>query len=440
MAIRLFELHRILKPTGSLYLHCDHTASSYLRQLLDGVFGADKMRNEIVWSYAGENISRKKFARSHDTILRYVRSDAARFNPLPRTEKDDELARLYPLDDDRGRYKLTSCQNNAVRPNMIYSWRGITKQWRFSRETMEQYEADGLLVYNRQGIPRRKTYADAALAGGIMLDTWTDIKGKPNSHEITGYPTQKPIALAERIIKASTNPGDIVLDCFAGCAYAALAAEKLGRNWTACDINPRAWTVFKRQFNKGGDLPKLTCNDQTTGQQVMGNVPEVTIYGPAQLPTRTEHSGVEVKPLRPDNRRPPGSKRRDGAATTLLGKDEMLSRLLVISHGRAWCCGYRSAGTNGAIILGNYELDHIMPKSKGGDDEIYNRAPLCPKHNGRKGNRDITLDELRVEVAFAGELAEGMTPQSLIRLDDALRQAQQIFAEEYQRKHGKPFI
>ena len=88
--------------------------------------------------------------------------------------------------------------------------------------------------------------------------------------ERTGYPTQKPIALAERIIQASTNPGDVVLDCFAGCAYTAVAAENLGRKWTACDINLRAWTVFKRQFNKGGNLPLLTCNDQTTGQQSNG--------------------------------------------------------------------------------------------------------------------------------------------------------------------------
>ena len=435
MAIRLFEIHRILKPTGSLYLHCDNTANAYLRQLLDGVFGRDNFRNEIVWSYAGENISRKKFARSHDTILRYSRSDDARFNPLPRTDDDEELAKLYPLQDDRGRYKLTSCQNNAVRPNMIYDWHGVTKQWRFSKETMEQYEVDGLLVYNQQGIPRRKTYADAALAGGIMLDTWTDIKGKPNSHEITGYPTQKPIALAERIIKASTNPGDVVLDCFAGCAYVALAAENLDRRWTACDINPRAWTVFKRQFNKGKGLPVLACNDRTTGQQVMGSAPEVTIHGPAQLPRRTTSREVEVKSLRTDNRRPAGSKYRGGGKeTTLLNEREMKAALLRYSIDRAWCCGYRSRGTEGLPILTNYELDHITPKSKGGEDEIFNRAPLCPRHNRIKSDKDITLQELREQLIFDGELAEGMRPEMLVKLPDAYNEARRIHMAEYQRQ------
>ena len=399
MAIRLFEIHRILKPTGSLYLHCDHTASGYLRQLLDGVFGKDNIRNEIAWCYPpGGKGPKYGFHRKHDSIFYYGKSSNAGVFERPYREMTDYAKSKFTGVDENGR-------------------------------KFKKY-------------PGGITYLDEAL-GSPVPDWWTDIHslGQTISKERTGYPTQKPIALAERIIQASTNPGDVVLDCFAGCAYTAVAAEKLDRRWTACDINLRACTVFKRQFNKGGDLPLLTCNDRTTGQQVMGSEPEVTIHGPAQLPKRTEYSGVEVKSLRTDNRRPAGSKYRGGGKeTTLLNKDEMLRRLLGISYGRAWCCGLRSAGTAGAIIPGNYELDHVTPKSMGGDDEIYNRAPLCSRHNGRKGNRDITLDELRVEVAFAGELAEGMTPQSLIRLDEARRQAQHIFAEEYQRKHGKPWL
>ena len=447
MAIRLIEIHRILKPTGSLYMHCDHTASGYLRQLLDGVFGKDNFRNEIIWKRRQEkhNLARRQVGNIHDTIYWYARSPKAIYNIQFLPYSEEYIAKGYKLKDERGLYQTFPCTNEAG-GNKPYEFRGITRAWRFEPKRMEAMYQAGLLVQATPDSPfRYKKYLEDA--DGVKLqDLWDDV-GAARGNERTGYPTQKPIALAERIIKASTNPGAVVLDCFAGCAYTALAAEKIRQSdpeqeriWAACDINLRAWTVFKRQFNKGGDLPLLNCNDETTGQQVLGCEPTVTIHGPGQLPQRTEHSGVEVKPLRTDNRRAAGSKYRGGAATTLLGKDEMLRRLLGISYGRAWCCGYRSAGTDGEIIPGNYELDHITPKSKGGEDEIYNRAPLCPRHNGRKSNRDITLDELRFEVAFAGELAEGMTPQSLIRLDAARRQAMHIFSEEYQRQHGKSFI
>ena len=400
MAIRLFEIHRVLKPTGSLYLHCDHTASSYLRQLLDGVFGADNFRNEIIWHYSAGHSPRADFKRKHDTILRYVKSNKWLFNQpyMPYAEKDkyrftytDEDGRLYRINHVRGK--------------------------------------DG---------EYKRFYWDT----GTPVDTlWTYLReGKFNSlgstaPERTGYPTQKPVALAERIIQASCPPDGVVLDCFAGCAYTALAAEKLGRRWTACDINPRAWTVFKRQFNKGGDLPLLTCNDRTTGQQVMGSEPEVTIHGPAQLPRRTTSREVEVKSLRTDNRRPAGSKYRGGGKeTTLLNEREMKAALLRYSIDRAWCCGYRSRGTEGLPILTNYELDHITPKSKGGEDEIFNRAPLCPRHNRIKSDKDITLQELREQLIFDGELAEGMRPEMLVKLPDAYNEARRIHMAEYQRQ------
>ena len=466
MAIRLFEIHRILKPTGSLYLHCDNTADAYLRQLLDGVFGGGGdgkpgFRNAITWRRThSKNAVSSRYGTNHDTIFYYGKSASGGFyKDQAFRPYGGEVPAGYSLDKKTGRYYALSPvygdSPSKGDSGLPATFRGVVyavpeqRHWRVpggrrpgetTSDGWARLDAEGRMYLAPGGkLPMFIRYLDE-MPGIALDDVWTDIK-IPGAKERTGYPTQKPIALAERIIQASTNPGDVVLDCFAGCAYTAVAAEKLGRRWTACDINPRAWTVFKRQFNKGGDLPKLTCNDRTTGQQVMGSEPEVTIHGPAQLPPRTTSREVEVKNLRTDNRRPAGSKYRGGgAATTLLGKDEMLRRLLGISYGRAWCCGYRSTGTDGQIIPGNYELDHITPKSKGGEDEIYNRAPLCPRHNGRKSNRDITLDELRFEVAFAGELAEGMTPQSLIRLDEARRQAMHIFSEEYQRQHGKSFI
>ena len=393
MAIRLFEIHRVLKPTGSLYLHCDHTASAYLRQLLDGVFGKDNFRNEIAWCYPpGGKGPKYGFHRKHDSIFYYGKSSNA-----------GVFARPYREMTDYAKSKFTGIDENGRK--------------------FKQY-------------PGGITYLDEAL-GSPVPDWWTDIHslGQTISKERTGYPTQKPIALAERIIQASTNPGDVVLDCFAGCAYTAVAAEKLDRRWTACDINLRAWTVFKRQFNKGGDLPLLTCNDETTGQQVMGSAPEVTIHGPAQLPRRTTSREVEVKNLRTDNRRPAGSKYRGGGKeTTLLNEREMKAALLRYSIDRAWCCGYRSRGTEGLPILTNYELDHITPKSKGGEDEIFNRAPLCPRHNRIKSDKDITLQELREQLIFDGELAEGMRPEMLVKLPDAYNEARRIHMAEYQRQ------
>ena len=409
MAIRLFEIHRVLKQTGSLYLHCDHTANGYLRQLLDGVFNSNNLVCEVIWGYgtpSGGRAAGKKPVKAHDTIF------------------------IYAKEYGQHRYN---------RINLPYSPEYVERWFRHTDENNRRYQ-----TRSRKGQIVRQ-YLDES-PGIPLSDTWSDIKQLYGSAgwfpgkqaEITGYPTQKPAILAERIIRASTNPGDVVLDCFAGCAYAAIAAEKLRQSdpeqeriWAACDINLRAWTVFKRQFNKGGDLPKLTCNDRTTGQQVMGSEPTVTIHGPAELPERTTAAEVEIKPLRTDNRR---QYKRE---STLLNRGEMLAALLNYSHGRAWCCGYISRGTNGQIIPTNYELDHITPKSRGGEDEITNRAPLCPAHNKLKSDRDMTLHELREELIFLQQLAEGITPARLVKLEEALREARHIHAEAYQRKFGR---
>ena len=392
MAIRLFELHRILKPTGSLYLHCDHTASSYLRQLPDGVFGRDNFRNEIIWHYNTGGATKKQFSRKHDTIFYYAKSAACRFN-TQREAYREEATNHFTETDDQGR---------AYRIRTIGG-----KDYRY-------YKDEGRVCHDVWD-----------------LDTINAVR--------TGYPTQKPVASAERIIKASTNPGDVALDCFAGCAYTALAAEKLGRRWTACDINPRAWTVFKRQFSKGGNLPKLTCNDETTGQQAMGSEPTVTLHGPTELPLLITGSEVAVKPLRTDNRRHAAPKRQRPAwDKPLLESKEMLSRLLQFSNGRAWRCGFYSENADGGLALGNYELDHITPKSVGGEDDIVNRAPLCPEHNGLKSDKNITLQELRTLVAERGEFKPGVTSRSLPDLKKAYAYALQVRREAYQRKYGKP--
>ena len=395
MAIRLIEIHRVLKVTGSLYLHCDHTASGYLRQLLDGVFGKDNFRNEIVWHYNTGGASRRHFSRKHDTIFYYAKSSACRFN-TQREAYREEATNHFKETDDQGRaYRIRTLGG---------------KDYRYYKDE-----------------------------GRVCHDVWDINTLNAVAKERTGYPTQKPAVLAERIIRASTNPGDVVLDCFAGCAYAAVAAERIRQSdpeqeriWAACDLNLRAWTVFKRQFNKGGDLPLLTCNDQTTGQQVLGCEPTVTLHGPAELPTRTTSAEVEIKPIRTASPRD----RRYKRASTLMTDRAMLIALLQFSAGRAWCCGYISDNLDHSLAYGNYELDHVIPKSAGGTDEIENRAPLCSAHNGLKGNRDITLVELRYEVIERGELK--VPARSLPKLSDAFEYALRVKQEAYQRKFGRP--
>ena len=184
----------------------------------------------------------------------------------------------------------------------------------------------------------------------------------------------------------------------AGCAYVPVAAERLGRRWVACDFNPRAWTVFKRQFNKP-QLALLCCNDDTTGQQVMASEPAVTIHGPDELPVRTSPERiVTLEPFTPPPRR---FKKR-----ALMTDEEMLNELLSLSNYQAWCCGFANRREDGAIIRQdwNFHLDHIDPKAAGGINEIINRAPMCPHHNIRKSNQLVALREYRNQIADAGEM------------------------------------
>ncbi len=407
MAVRVIEIWRVLKPTGSLYLHCDHTANGYLRQLLDGIFGNGEgnnpgFKNEIVWQMsgaAGYKALAPKFVRGHDTILYYAKGRKVPFNKSYLPYDDKQLARFSGVDEDGRRYK------------------SITKS--------------------------RRLYLDES-KGVRLTDVWTDIANFHtivNAPERTGYPTQKPVPLAERIIQASTNPGDIVLDCFAGCAYACIAAERLGRQWIACDFNPRAWTVFKRQFNKP-ELALLSCNDHQPGQQVMEGAPTATVFGPKELPKRTSPIADDwqtasklgrVKPT-PDYK----TKAKD-----VFDRDQMTERLLKLSGYQAWCCGFANRRQDGSVIedIANFHLDHIHPKSNGGTDRIYNRAPLCLQHNTSKGNQEITLERLRTEVAMKGQM-KVESPDDLIDLNWAYDRAMEIWAIEFagQRAHAELLV
>jgi len=253
MAPRLVELRRVLKPTGSIYLHCDPTASGYLRTLMDAVFAPQNLRTEIIWVRAApRGHAFTRFPSTHDVILFYGNGGTPAWNPryVPyRQEYIDSHYRSVEPDTGR-RYQLGDCTNpNPNRPNLTYEWRGITKVWRWTREKMQVLDQEGRLVYTSSGMPRYKRYLDE-MPGSPVTSVWTDIPHiNSMARERLGYPTQKPEALLERIIQASSNEGETVLDPFCGCGTAVVAAQSLGRRWIGIDITHLAITLIKHRLH-----------------------------------------------------------------------------------------------------------------------------------------------------------------------------------------------
>ena len=237
MAERLLIMHRILKPTDSLYFHCDPTTSHYVKPLLDAIFGHQNFRNEIVWQRYGRHNDARRYGRVHDILLFYSKTDHYIWTDEAREPYDPEyLTKAYRYTDDRGRYSTAPLHGRTLAGGGYdYVWRGIRDLWRFRVERLEEMDAAGFIHWPTKGrIPRRKVYLDEA-RGLAPSDIFRDIK-PVSGEERLGYATQKPLALMERIIKASSNPGDLVVDPFCGCASTIEAAHRLGREWIGIDI------------------------------------------------------------------------------------------------------------------------------------------------------------------------------------------------------------
>ena len=242
MAERLLIMRRALKPTGSLYLHCDPTASHYIKALLDAIFGHQNFRNEIIWRRAmSKGNTSVRLPRNHDVILSYAASQRSRvmnsFIPYDLDDLPEKTKEQYSHIDEEGRrYQLTSLTNpNRNRPNLTYEFLGVTRVWRWTEERMQAAYDAGMIVQTRPGaVPRFKRYLDEQ-RGMPLDDIWTDIPAV-SADEDMGYDTQKPRALLERIISMSSNEGDVVLDPFCGCATTIEAAHTLNRNWIGIDI------------------------------------------------------------------------------------------------------------------------------------------------------------------------------------------------------------
>ena len=291
MAIRLLELRRVLAPTGSIYLHCDPTASHYLKLLMDAVFGSVQFRNEIAWCYRGGGVPRSDFARKHDVILRYSKTRKVTFNV-------DEVRIPYSQDvmaSDVSRY------DKSYRTNKTYSGYRLNDK-------------------------------------GKHPEDWWEIQPlmPSDKRERTGYPTQKPLALLNRIIAASSNPDDVVLDPFCGCATALVAAEKLTRQWVGIDISPLAVKLVRQRLAREVPLFTQDAIERT------------------DVPIRTDLVD-EVREYLNEKR-------------ALYGQQEGI------------CAGCRVH-----FELRNMEVDHVIPRVKGGPNHISNYQLLCGSCNRRKG-------------------------------------------------------
>ena len=375
MAVRLLEMRRVLKDTGSIYLHCDPTASHYLKLLMDAVFGADSFRSDISWkrtsAHSDTKQGRRQHGRIHDVLLYYTVGRSWTWNPIY-TEYDAEYVETFYRHEEEGTRRLYRKDNlTAAKPggDTEYEWRvkrptdgeweadldrewmqprigweykGVPpykgRYWAYSQEGMREFAGQGRLVYAKSGMPNDKRYLDE-MPGVPLQDTWTDVTPTLSRNERIGYPTQKPLALLERIIKASSSEGDMVLDPFCGCATACVAAEKLGRKWVGIDLSGKAIELVNQRL-----------------RQAMGSLFHAGyVTARTDIPRRTD---IDVPiPYRQNKH-------------VLYGQQEGLCN-----------------GCEVMFPFRNFTVDHVIPQNRGGTDHLDNLQLLCGACNSVKGDR-----------------------------------------------------
>ena len=291
MAQRMVELHRVLKDTGSIYLHCDPTASHYLKLLMDSVFGSPNFKNELIWkrTSAHSDVAQgaRHMGRIHDIILRFSKGSEPIWNTVYVPYDQQYIDSVYRYSDEAGRRFQTQPLHAAkAGGDTRYEWKGKLpppgRYWAFSKENMERLDAEGRIAYSRTGTPRYKIYLDES-SGKPLQDIWDDIAAvHVRPKERLGYPTQKPEALLERIISASSNEGDVVLDPFCGCGTAITAAERLNRRWIGIDITHIAITLIRHRLHD-------TFKGELKPYEVLGQPQDVA--SAQALATDSENSG-----------------------------------------------------------------------------------------------------------------------------------------------------
>ena len=383
MAVRLLEMRRILKPTGSIYLHCDPTMSHYLKLIMDATWGRRAFGSEISWkrvsAHSDTKQGRRQYGRIHDVLLYYTTREEWTWNPIYTPYEQEYVDSFYRHTDDSGR-RFRKGDLTAAKPggDTEYEWRvkrahggpweaDLTEEWKtprdgfeylgmppyrgrywaYSRERMREFSDSNRLVYASTGMPNYKRYLDE-MPGVPLQDLWTDVSPALGKQRV-GYPTQKPLALLRRIIEASSDHGDVVLDPFCGCATACIAAEQAGREWVGIDISPKAAELVQRRMR------------DELGMFYQG-------AHRADIPRRTDLG--KLPPYRSHLR-------------TLYGEQE----------GNCAGCGEH-------FEVRHLEVDHIISRRNGGTDHIENLQLLCGSCNRIKGHRG--MEYLRVKLQLAG--------------------------------------
>ena len=370
LGVRLLEMHRVLRDDGSIYLHIDHTAHAWVKALMDAIFGRKNFRNEIVWHYLGGALTgvRSVYPRKHDTILFYSRGDNWTFNQPRGNDISDQMRRRW------GQY--LEKDGATVLYGSIKHERGEEAR---SRRRIER----------DLGRPPEDGDVAFVVRPSLVRSVWTDIpevRNNPRYRESVGYPTQKPLALYERIIRASSNEGDFVLDPFCGCATTLVAAERLDRQWVGIDIWDKAHdTVIQRLQAEQLMGPDGDANGHLL---TFGQIDYTTT-----LPERTDDKATAAPPLVLKMQVPEPEGRK-------MTRQEMVDFLLINE-------GHVCAGCDRQFDDPRYlELDHKIPRSEGGFNHISNRMLLCGPCNRIKSNR-LTLGGLRAENRRLGRMYRG---------------------------------
>ena len=367
MAVRLMEMRCVLKDTGSIYIHCDPTASHYLKLLMDAVFGRSNFRNEIAWKQTSSHSDAKRYASVSDRLIFYAFEEAT-WHTQHLALGEAYVARDYRHTDEKGRYRVGDLTGPGLSSGESGEpWQGYNpgqsgRCWSVPRTggyakwiednlvpgytaiegvhaRLDALSSVGLINWTQGGYPRLKRYLEAS-KGEAVSDFIGDIQNVNNrAKEHVGYPTQKPLALLERIIKASSNEGDVVLDPFCGCATACVAADKLNRKWVGIDISPKAVELVNMRL-----------------QQAMGS-----LFHHGYVTARTDI------PRCTDLDTPINYRQNKHV---LFGQQEGLCN-----------------GCKGDFPFRNFTIDHIVPQSKGGTDHLENLQLLCGACNSLKGDR-----------------------------------------------------
>ena len=392
MSVRLLELHRVLKATGSIYLHCDDTAVHYLKSVMDAVFGIQNFQVGIFWRRTSAHNDSRGFGRVTDTILFYSRQSRINTEAIRVPLDADYVEQFYRFEDERGKYQLGDLTAAELRygetgqpwgdhdPNRTGRHWAVPMTGRYAAwiedavipryrsiesplARLDALDQAGLIFYPVDGgMPRLKRYL-AGNPGQVPSNQWNDIRPiGPRARERTGWRTQKPVALLERIINASSNPGDLVLDPFCGCATACIAAEKLGREWIGIDRLPQAAEVLAARARRELQIP-MNGDDERPWED----------WTPLVL------------------QEPP--RRSDLAALTPANPQSDKELLYACQNRRCAGCEYE-------LPLHVLTIDHITPRSRGGQDSIGNLQLMCHTCNAIKGNRG--MEYLRQQLVIRG--------------------------------------